>query len=127
MSRTFITGIAAAAALAVASLGSAAVTPAAAQSWSITIGGGGHHWRGHDGGHWRHRHGFDDRRHWRGDRGWHQSGWGHRGWGDHGWGYRTRPVYGFRHHDDFAPRCSVRHVRYWDGYGWTVEKRRFCR
>ncbi len=126
MSRMFITGIAAAAALALASLASAAVTPAAAQSWSITIGGGGHHWRGHDGGHWHHRDPFADRPHWRSDRGWGHSRWDD-GWGDRGGGYRTRSVYGLRDHGGFAPRCSVRHMRYWDGYGWTVEKRRFCR
>lgn len=133
MTRKFITGIAAAAALAVAGFASAVATsaPAEAQSWSITVGGG-HHWRGDDwGGRGGHRH---HREHWRGDRfgqggwgdrGWGDRGWGDRGWGDHGWRRPVRPVYGFGH--DYGARCSVRTVRYWDGFGWAVEKRRFCR
>jgi hypothetical protein len=119
MSRSLVVGFAAALALGAASL--ASVAPAAAQSWSVTIGSGGY---GHHDGF---RHGYRPVRpdHWRGGwghDGWARGGWGHQGWGGHG-GWRERRVFndGFGH-----SRCVVRKVRYWDGFSWVVERRRVC-
>lgn len=105
--RTNVLGIAAAAALGVAAL--FATSPASAQSWSITIGSGAGYGYGHP----------------------VQYGFGNRGWHD-----RRSDVYqGFdrpgwrkRHHHGFyaGPQCFTRKVRYWDGWGWTVERRRIC-
>ncbi|MGH6782280.1 MAG: hypothetical protein ACREB5_09260 [Sphingomonadaceae bacterium] len=60
-------------------------------------------------------------------------GYGHRpvqyGWGGGYYGrphYGSRPDYGYgRPH--YGPRCYVRPMRYWDGWGWAVEHRRICR
>lgn len=109
---------------AVAALGATALTaaPAQAQSvahgWTLSIGGG--HGAVHDD--------FRDQRHFaRPVRdGWHGGGWRgeHRGWGgEHrGWG---RPVYGGGY--GHQPRCHIRKVRYWDGWGWVVDRRQVCR
>ncbi len=63
--------------------------------------------------------GWRDRPRWdghpRGD--WHRGGpWRHRGHGYH---------YGPPRHA-FAPACTVRAVRFWDGWNWVVERRRVC-
>ncbi len=53
--------------------------------------------------------GYEGRHHWRGER------WGgrHRGY-DPGHGFYGRQ------------RCTVRNVRYWDGWGWVVDRRQVC-
>jgi hypothetical protein len=115
MTRQLLLGIAAAAALGAAALLPAA--PAQAQSWSLTIGQRGGY-----------GHGFDDgvRPHYRRVRpdGWQGGGWNHGG-GQWDGGWRGRPVYGrgFAHQQ---PHCVVRKVRYWDGWGWVVDRRRVC-
>lgn len=116
MTRQLLLGIAAAAALGAATLLPA--TSAQAQSWSLSIGQGGGYHRGFDDGPRPHH----DRR-VRPD-GWQGGGWNHGG--GHGYGgWRGRQVYGdgFGHQQ---PHCVVRKVRYWDGWGWVVGRRRVC-
>ncbi|MGL4437848.1 MAG: hypothetical protein ACRCUE_01110 [Bosea sp. (in: a-proteobacteria)] len=124
MTRQLLLGIAAAAALGAATL--LAPTPASAQSWSLSIGQGGGFQHGGYG------HGFDNG-HRRGPYrqvrpdGWNQ-GWNrgdHHGGGHWNGGWRGRQVYGggFGHQQ---PHCVVRKVRYWDGWGWVVDRRRVC-
>lgn len=98
--RNIVLGIAAAATLGLAAL---STTPAAAQSWSLTIGSGAPYTEP-------------------AQYGWHDRG--HGGWGrGPGWGYgHHRPRYGFHP----GPQCFMRKVRYWDGWGWVVERRRVC-
>lgn len=111
MTRQPLLGIAAAAALGAATLLTTA--PSSAQTWSLTIGEGGGY-----------QHGFiDGFRPVRPD-GWHGGGWRHGGGPWHG-GWRGRPVYGqgYGYHQ---PHCVVRKVRYWDGWGWVVDRRRVC-
>ncbi len=96
--RHLVLGLAAAAALGAAALSS---TSAAAQGWrDHPHAGSGRGWSD-----------FRDHR-------WDRGGWGHGRdrWGGDGWG---------RHHR--GPDCHVRRVRYWDGWGWVVERRRVCR
>ena len=129
MSRQFVLRVAVAVALGTAVLGAtmgAATHQAAAQGWpSVDLAPG-------QGSYQRHGHAYGDRR---GDGvgqprqawsqgGWGQGGWGHGGWGHGNWGHgrwRDRPVYGYG-----PQRCVVRHVRYWDGWGWVSERRRVC-
>ena len=121
MMRQLLLGIAAAATLGAATLSSS--DTAQAQSWSLTIGQGGGYHHGHDGGfrqrHFRHAEpDIWDRGHGRSFGNGHAFGQGHGGW-------RGRPVYG----DGFGyqrPHCVVRKVRYWDGWGWVVDRRRVC-
>ncbi len=123
MMRQLLLGIATAATLGAATLSLA--TPANAQSWSVQFGSGhsggyqqvfGGHGRDHD------RNGYGG-----GHRGgWDRGGWDRGGWdrGGHGGGWRGRPAYnqGYGH----QPRCFVRKVRYWDGWGWVVDRRQVC-
>ncbi len=110
--RKVVLGLAAAAGLGLGAL--SFTSPASAQSWSLTIGQPSHGF-GHggyvDGGYRPVRDGWDHG--WRG--GWREhGGYGRRGGYDGGYGF-----YG-------APRCVTRTVRYWDGWGWAVERRRVC-
>jgi opacity protein-like surface antigen len=122
MLRKSLLGFAAAAAVGGIALISA--LPAQAQGWSVTVGSG------YGGGHFRHDdrpfrgHGFGGHG-FRGD-GFRGDGWGRHGF--HGGGWRGHPGWGGPHHVGGygGPRCFVRKVRYWDGWGWTVERRRIC-
>jgi hypothetical protein len=115
MIRKLVLGFAASAALGLGLLGAAA--PASAQSWSVTIGSG--HGGYHHGGH----HPVGDFYRPVGP-GWGKGdGWGHHG----GWGRPLPPYAGGGHgFHPGGPRCFVRKVRYWDGWGWAVERRRVC-
>ncbi len=108
MFRKLVLGIAASAALGLGLLASG--QPAAAQSWSVTIGSGH--------GSYGPAHGFyrPVRDEWG-----YRGGWGH-GPRHGGWG----PPPHARGYWHGGPRCHVRHVRYWDGWGWAVERRRVC-
>ena len=56
--------------------------------------------------------------------GWQGGGWNHGG-GHWNGGWRGRHAHG----DNFGyqqPHCVVRKVRYWDGWGWVVDRRRVC-
>jgi hypothetical protein len=117
MTRQLLLGIAAAATLGAATL--LAPAPANAQSWSLSIGQGGYQ----GGGYHDDRHRSNPYRPARPD-GWHGGGWNHDG-GHWNGGWRGRQVYG----DNFGyqqPHCVVRKVRYWDGWGWVVDRRRVC-
>jgi hypothetical protein len=123
MTRQLLLGIAAAATLGAATLLSPA--PASAQSWSLSIGQGYGQGYGQGSGY---QHGFDGG-HRRGayrpvrPDGWHHGG-GH--WnGGHNDGWRGRPVFGGGYGYQ-QPHCVVRKVRYWDGWGWVVDRRRVC-
>lgn len=120
MTRQLLLGIAAAATLGAATL--FAPAQAGAQSWSLTIGQGGGYHNGH---------GFEGHRgHYRQARPdhWQRGGWKHGG-GHWDGGWRGRQAFsggyghGFGHHQ---PHCVVRKVRYWDGWGWVVDRRRVC-
>jgi hypothetical protein len=117
MTRQLLLGIAAAATLGAATL--VLPAPALAQSWSLSIGQG----RAYDGGGYRYGFRDDDRRHF--DRPVRSDGW--QGGGHWGGGWRGRQSYGggygFGHQQ---PHCVVRKVRYWDGWGWVVDRRRIC-
>jgi hypothetical protein len=120
MTRQLLLGIAAAAALGAATLLTPA--PSYAQSWSLSIGQGGGHYQGFRDDFRQHR-----GRDWQGG-GWQGGDW-NRGHGPWDGGWRGRQAYsggyghGFGH---YQPHCVVRKVRYWDGWGWVVDRRRVC-
>jgi hypothetical protein len=123
MMRQFLMGIAAAAAISLSAL------PATAQGWGSGPAPELHEDAGpafrHDGSAERVRpEAMPVRDGWGG--GWGGGGWdrGHgRGWGGGGWD--RGPRWG-GHGYGRAQNCFVRKVRYWDGWGWTVERRRVC-
>lgn len=122
--RTSVLGIAAAAALGVAALTSAA--PATAQGWGAPHGrpDRGATERGIEPAEWGDRWGGHSDGHWGGHGGWRHS----RGWSDHG-GQRWGGHDGWRHRNSYygGPVCHVQKVRYWDGWNWVIERRRTCR
>ncbi|CAD5298438.1 conserved exported hypothetical protein [Bosea sp. 62] len=102
MLRKLVLGLSAAAALGVAGLGMGAVTATPAEAQALGGGYGPHVWGG--GGYYgRPRYGYGGPRY----------GYGGPRYG-YGGGY-------------YGPRCYVRPVRYWDGWGWVVRERRICR
>ncbi|MEI5666191.1 hypothetical protein WBO78_14680 [Bosea sp. CCNWLW174] len=117
MLRKLVLGLSAAAALGVAGLGMGAVTATPAEAQALS---GGY---GYPGGGSRHP---------------SAPRYSNPGWG--GGGYYGRPRYGYggpRYGYGgprygwgggyYGPRCYIRPVRYWDGWGWVVRERRICR
>lgn len=104
--RHVLLGLAGAAAL---GLGALTVAPAQAQGISVTIGSG-------------------------------YGGYGYGGYHRPAYGYyparrpvyyRPAPVYRayprYARPVYYAPRCTIRTSRSWDGYGWVIRKREVCR
>ena len=58
---------------------------------------------------------------------WSQGGWGHGGWGHERPGYGRWRDHHYGHGSYGPQRCIMRHVRFWDGWGWVTERRRVCR